>query len=103
MAAEQLALIWDSEVIRDGAGVVRLVAKTPVKDVSCKQAAKMLGVSRWTVANLYQLGLIDGHKPGARVKRSDGKASNAALRLDAASVLAYDARVKAASRAERDG
>lgn len=103
MAAEQLALIWESELVRDGDGRVRLVAKVPVKDLSCKQAAKVLGLSTWTVANLYQLGLIDGSKPGARVKRSDGRGSNAALRLDAASVAAYDARQKAAAKAERYG
>ncbi len=102
MVAEQLALIWDSELVRDSNGVVRLVAKQPVKDLSCKQAAKILGVSAWTVQNLYQLGLITGHKPGARVVRKDGRASNAALRLDAASVTAYDARVRAAAKAERE-
>ncbi len=102
MAAEQLALIWDSEVIRDADGVVRLVAKRPVKDLSCKQAAKILGVSRWTVQDLYRLGLIKGSKPGARKVRKDGKPSNAALRLDAASVTAYDLRQKAAAEAELD-
>jgi transposase len=103
MAIEQLALIWESEIVRDGEGRVRLVAKQPVKDLSCKQAAKILGLSVWTVQNLYQLGLLEGYKPGARVKRKDGRGSNAALRLDAGSVAAYDARQKAAARAERDG
>jgi hypothetical protein len=41
--------------------------------------------------------LIDGYKPGARVKRKDGRASNAALRLDSESVLKYKAAREAES------
>jgi len=76
-------LVWESDVIRLPNGRVELVAREPMKNISAKQAAKLLGVSTWTVTDLYRLGLLDGFKPGARKPRKDGKASNAALRLDA--------------------
>lgn len=101
MATEQLALIWDSEIVKDGSGVVRLVAKTPLQDLSVKQAAKILKTSRFNVRKLYRLGLLKGCKPGAAIRRKDKRASNAALVLDSASVLAYKARQDAAALQEQ--
>jgi hypothetical protein len=87
---QQLTLIWESELIERGDGRVELVARKPLSEMSVRRAAKVLGVSDWTVTDLYRLGLIKGRKPGARVlKRKDGKRSNAALRLDSESVLLY--------------
>jgi hypothetical protein len=71
--------------------------------MSVRQAAKVLGCSPWTVQSLYQAGLLDGFKPGARVIRKDGRASNAALRLDSASVLEYKERQREMARRERAG
>lgn len=101
MAAEQLALIWDSEVIREANGVVRLVAKKPVFDMTAKDAAKMLNVSVWTVNKLWRLGLLTGCKPGAARKRKDLRASNARLVLDTASVVAYKKRQNDAAKQEQ--
>jgi hypothetical protein len=86
---EQLVLVWDSEVVPRGEGRVELVARRPLSHMSRKQAAKVLGCSEWTVSDLFRLGLLKGYKPGARRARTDGKASNAALRLDTESVLRY--------------
>jgi hypothetical protein len=88
----QLCLIWDSEVCeRDGKREV--VARRPLDHVSTKQAAKLLGVTEWTISRLYRLGFLMGFKPGAVVlKRRDGKPSNAPLRIYAESLLAYKAR-----------
>jgi hypothetical protein len=77
--------------------------KTPLSNMSAWQAAKVLGCSRWTVQSLYQAGLLDGYKPGARVVRKDGRGSNAALRLDSASVLQYKERQQEMARQERAG
>jgi hypothetical protein len=96
--AEQLTLIWESELVARGDGRMEVVARRPLSHMSCKQAARALGVSTWTVSNLYQLGLIAGYKPGARVRRKDGRASNASLRLDSESVLRYKAEREAMSR-----
>jgi len=97
-----LILLWESELSKMPNGRFELVPKKPVKDLSCKQAAKILGVSPWTVADLFRLGLIKGCKPGARRVRSDGKASNAALRLDAESVAAYKAQLQAQATREQE-
>jgi hypothetical protein len=94
----QLTLcIWESEVVTAGPGKVTVTARRPLSHMSAKQTAKILGVSEWTVTDLYRKGLIDGYKPGARVKRKDGRASNAALRLDSESVLKYKAAREAES------
>lgn len=99
--AEQLTLIWESELVTRGDGRVELVARRPLSEMSVRRAAKVLGVSEWTVTDLYRLGLIDGRKPGARVlRRKDGKRSNAALRLDSESVLRYKAERDALARFE---
>ena len=79
---------------------MELVPRRPLSHMSRKRAAKVIGVSEWTVSDLFRLGLIDGYKPGARVKRKDGKASNAALRLDSESVLRYKQERERMSRAE---
>ena len=87
---EQLTLIWESELVTRSEGRVELVARRPLSHMNRKQAARALGVSEWTVSDLFRLGLLAGYKPGARVlRRKDGKASNAALRLDTESVLRY--------------
>lgn len=86
---EQLTLIWESELVPKGDGRMELVPRRPLSHMTRRQAARALGVSEWTVSDLYRLGLLEGYKPGARVKRKDGKASNAALRLDSESVLRY--------------
>ena len=91
MVAEQLTLIWTSELVSDGAGAVRLVAHKPLSHMSRKRAAVVLGVSEWTVSDLFRMGFLKGYKPGARARRKDGRASNAALRLDSESVLVYKA------------
>ena len=102
--SEQLhLLIWESEVVPAGDGRVTMVARRPLSHMSRKQAAKVLGCSEWTVSDLFRLGLLDGYKPGARVKRTDGKASNAALRLDSGSVLLYKQRQQADARVSRVG
>jgi hypothetical protein len=84
-------LIWESDVTTAGDGRVTLTARRPISHMSTKQAAKILGLSEWGVADLYRMNLIQGFKPGARVARKDGRASNAALRLDSGSVLEYRA------------
>jgi hypothetical protein len=98
--AEQLTLIWESELVAKGDGKMELVAKRPLSVMSTKRAAAVLGVTVWTVGDLYRLGLLKGFKPGARVKRKDGKASNASLRLDSESVLRYKAEREALGRLE---
>ena len=40
MAAEQLTLVWSSDIVRDGDGVVRLVARKPLSHMSRKRAAE---------------------------------------------------------------
>lgn len=95
---QQLTLIWDSELVSRGGGRMELVARRPLSHMNRKQAAKVLGVSEWTVSDLFRLGLLDGYKPGARRQRTDGKASNAALRLDSGSVLKYKASREEMSR-----
>jgi hypothetical protein len=90
-------LIWESDVVTTGVGKVEITARKPLSHMNRRQAAKVLGCSEWTVSDLYRLGLLAGYKPGARTKRKDGKASNAALRLDSESVLRYKALREAES------
>lgn len=97
---EQLTLIWESELVPRGGGRMELVAKRALSHMSSKQAARVLGVSEWTVRDLYRLGLIRGYKPGARKLRKDGRPSNAALRLDSESVLRYKQEREAMGRRE---
>ena len=66
-----------------------IVARRPLSRMSVAQAARLLGCSKDGVWRAFRAGLITGWKPGARAKRADGRASNAALVLDAGSVLAY--------------
>jgi hypothetical protein len=99
--AEQLTLVWESELVPRADGRMELVPRRPLSHMSRKRAAKVLGVSEWTVSDLFRLGLLDGYKPGARVQRKDGKASNAALRLDSESVLRYKAAREADTRVFR--
>jgi excisionase family DNA binding protein len=88
--AEQLTLcIWESEITPAGDGRAVITARKPLSRMSTVQAAKLLGCTEWTVRKLFRLGLITGWKPGAARQRRDGQASNAALVLDAGSVLAY--------------
>jgi len=91
---EQLTLcIWESEITPAGDGRAVITARKPLSRMSTKQAAKLLGCTEWTVRKLFRLGLITGWKPGAARKRRDGRDSNAALVLDAGSVLTYKERV----------
>ena len=96
---EQLhLLIWETDVSTGVNGRVTMTARRPLSHMGRKQAAKVLGCSEWTVSDLFRLGLLDGYKPGARVRRADGKASNAKLRLDSASVLGYKEKMLADAR-----
>ena len=97
---EQLTLIWESELVQRGGGRMELVAKRALSHMNSKQAARVLGVSEWTVRDLFRMGLIRGYKPGARRVRRDGRPSNAALRLDSESVLRYKQEREAMSRME---
>ena len=89
MATQMQLLIWESEVTPAGAGRAVVTAHKPLYRMTVKQAAKVLQCSEWVVAKAYRHGLISGWKPGAIQKRKDGRKSNAALVLDAGSVLAY--------------
>ena len=102
MAAEQLTLIWSSDLVPDGDGAMRLVARKPLSHMSREQAAKVLGVSAWTVSDMFRLGILKGYKPGSRKKRKDGKASNAKLRLDSESVLLHKAAAEREAREWQD-
>lgn len=86
---QTLCLIWESELVRDGEGSVRVVARKPLCRMTVKAAAKLLGLSEWTVCKLRKEGILKGAKPGAAKKRRDGRASNAKLMLDAESVLLH--------------
>ena len=97
--AEQLQLlVWASEVVSAAGNRVTLVARRPLSHMSCRQASKVLGCSEWTVSDLFRNGLLEGYKPGARVRRRDGRASNAALRLDSESVLLHKRRMQKEAR-----
>ncbi|MEI6655820.1 MAG: hypothetical protein WCP45_13735 [Verrucomicrobiota bacterium] len=87
--AEQLLMIWDSEITRTGENTVTLTARRPLSRMSTKQAARLLGCTEWTVRKLYRKGLLSGWKPGAAAVRRDGRPSNACVVLDAGSVLEY--------------
>lgn len=92
--AEQLTLcIWESEITRSGDNTVTLTARRPLSRMSTRQAARLLGCSEWTVQKLYRDGILSGWKPGGLKVRKDGKRSNAAVVLDAGSVLEYKQQV----------
>jgi len=101
MEAEQLTLIWSSELVREGENTVRLVARKPQKWISAREAAGVLGCEVWTVWRIYNQGFITGFKPGGGNVRRDGKSSNAPLKLDAESILKYKARQERIAREER--
>ncbi len=82
-------LAWNTTVTKSGDGRAIVTAQTPLGDLSVAQAAKILGCTSYTVRRAFRAGLITGSKPGAIHKRSDGRESNAALVLDAQSVLNY--------------
>lgn len=97
--AKQVQLFWESEVVKNPSGEITVKAIQPVSQMSRKQAAAALGVGIWTISDLFRLGLLSGYKPGARtLVRSDGKASNASLRLNADSVLRYKQRQEQAAK-----
>ena len=86
----QLTLcIWETDVTAAGEGRAIVTARKPLYRMSVKQAAKLLGCSEQTVCKAFRLGKISGWKPGAIANRKDGRQSNAALVLDAGSVLGY--------------
>ncbi|MCU0752743.1 MAG: hypothetical protein MUC40_06905 [Akkermansiaceae bacterium] len=88
--AEQLQLlVWESEITAAGDGRAVVTARKPLSRMSVEQAAKLLGCSKDNVWRAFRAGLITGWKPGARTSRRDGRQSNAALVLDAGSVLEY--------------
>ena len=97
MATEQLALIWQSEVVTNADKSVTLRAVLPLSHMSRKQAARALGCSEQVVTNLFRVGLLKGYKPGGWRVRSDGRASNAKLRLCSESVLVYRHRQERAA------
>lgn len=91
--AEELPLfVWATRIIKRGDGRAELVAVRAKKEISVAEAAEILSVRPRTVRRLWKFGLINGWKPGAVAERSDGRDSNAALVLDAESVLRYKAR-----------
>lgn len=89
--ADELPLfVWATRVIKRGDGRAELVAVSPKKDLSVAEAAQILSVQPRTVRRLWKYKVIRGGKPGAVVQqRKDGRGSNAALVLDAESVLLY--------------
>ena len=89
MAQQLQLLIWESEVTPAGDGRAVVTARKPLYRMTAKEAAKVLNCSEWVVTKAYRAGLISGWKPGAIKTRKDGRGSNAALVLDAGSVLAY--------------
>lgn len=90
---EELPLfVWATRVVRRGDGRAELVAVKPQKELSVAEAAQILCVRPRTVRRLWRYGLIGGWKPGAVAARRDGRESNAALVLDAESVLRYKAK-----------
>jgi hypothetical protein len=102
--AEQLTLcLWETSIERGPDGAVTLRARVPLSTMGVKQVARVLGLGRDRIYDLWQAGLLDGHKPGAIAVRTDGRRSNAALRLDSESVLRYRARQLEAARLERAG
>ena len=97
MAAEQMTLlIWESDVTRDGENRAVVTARQPVFAMSTKQAGKVLRCSERVVCKLYRNGILSGYKPGAIAKRSDGRKSNAAIKLDSESVIKYKAAIRSA-------
>ena len=100
MSALQLCL-WETAVETAPDGAVTLRPRVPLSTMSAAQAGKVLGLGRDRVYDLYQAGLLDGWKPGAMAKRSDGRASNAALRLDTEGVLRYRERQREMALRER--
>ena len=91
--AEQLLMIWESDITRTGDNTVVCTARKPLSRMSPKQASKVLGCSEWTVQKLYRDGIISGWKPGGIRQRKDGRRSNASIVLDSASVLEYKQKV----------
>lgn len=83
---------WTTRVVRHGDGRAELVAVAPKKEISVAEAGRLLAVTPRTIRRLWQHGLIEGWKPGAIATRSDGRASNATLVLDAESVMRYKSR-----------
>lgn len=95
MAEQMQLLIWESEITQAGPGRAVVTARKPLSRMSVEQAARLLGCSERVVAKAFRHGRITGWKPGAVAARRDGKTSNAALVLDAGSVLAYKESVTA--------
>lgn len=90
---ETLSLfVWATRVVRRGDGRAELVAVKPKKEITVAEASEIMGVSPRVVRRIWKAGLIVGWKPGAIAVRSDGRASNAELKLDAESVLRYKSR-----------
>lgn len=97
MAADQLSLFWESEVVSNSNGTVTLRAVAPLSHMSRRQAARALGCTEQVITNLFRLGMLRGYKPGGWRVRKDGRASNAKLRLCSESVLMYKRRQELAA------
>ena len=95
--------LWETAVEKAADGSVTLRPRVPLSTMSAAQAARVLGVGRDRVYDIWQAGLLEGTKPGALARRRDGRGSNAALRLDTASVLEYNERQREMARRERAG
>lgn len=80
---------WFTLVRRTGDGRAELEAIRPVVNMSQAEAGRILGMSGHDVRRLWRAGIIAGSQPGANATRRDGRANNARIVLDAASVTAY--------------
>ena len=89
---KSVGLFWESEVVTSPSGEVTVTPLQPISHLTRKQAAKALGCTVGTVTDLFRLGMLEGYKPGGWRKRSDGRPSNAVLKLCSASVLRYRER-----------
>lgn len=93
-ATEDLPLFaWFTRVRRTGDGRAEIEAVRPLKNLTAQQAGEILGMAGHEVRRLWKAGIIAGSKPGAIATRSDGRANNARIVLDAGSVMAYKASI----------
>ena len=101
MSQQLTFCLWETAVEKQPDGSVTLRPRVPLSTMTAKAAGKVLGLGRDRIYDLWQAGLLDGYKPGAVAVRTDGRKSNAALRLDTASVLEYKERQRESARLER--
>jgi excisionase family DNA binding protein len=96
---EQL-LMFEIEQVRhaDGSFTVKPKRLTDGREVTTRQAAKMLGLHRQTVSDLCQLGAKDG---GLEAWKTQSKRGNAKWRIAWQSVMDYKSRRAELSREGR--